>query len=53
MLERDRQREEIGSDYYHGGMVVERSAHLHPAKFFAGLYRQRLAAAGWCAPRRR
>jgi glycine/D-amino acid oxidase-like deaminating enzyme len=43
MLERDRQREEIGSDYYHGGMVVARSAHLHPAKFFAGLYRAALA----------
>jgi glycine/D-amino acid oxidase-like deaminating enzyme len=43
MLERDRQREEIGSDYYHGGMVVARSAHLHPAKYFAGLYRAALA----------
>jgi glycine/D-amino acid oxidase-like deaminating enzyme len=46
MLERDRQREEIGSDYYHGGMVVERSAHLHPAKFFAGLYRAALGRGG-------
>src|SRR5262245_9464273 len=43
MLERDRQREEIGSDYYHGGMVIARSAHLHPAKYFAGLYRAALA----------
>ena len=39
MLDRDRQREEIGSDYYHGGLVVGRAAHLHPAKYFAGLYR--------------
>jgi glycine/D-amino acid oxidase-like deaminating enzyme len=39
MLEPERQREEIGSDYYHGGLVVRRAAHLHPAKFFAGLYR--------------
>jgi glycine/D-amino acid oxidase-like deaminating enzyme len=27
------------SDYYHGGLVVRRAAHLHPAKYFAGLYR--------------
>ncbi len=33
----DRQREEIGSDYYRGGMVVARSAHLHPALYFKGL----------------
>jgi glycine/D-amino acid oxidase-like deaminating enzyme len=39
MLEPERQREEIGSDYYHGGLVVRRAAHLHPAKYFAGLYR--------------
>ncbi len=31
------QRSEIGSDYYHGGMVVERAAHLHPALYFKGL----------------
>ena len=33
----ERQREEIGSDYYRGGMVIGRSAHLHPALFFKGL----------------
>jgi len=33
----ERQREEIGSDYYRGGMVVGRAAHLHPALFFKGL----------------
>ena len=33
----DQQREEIGSDYYRGGMVVARSAHLHPALYFKGL----------------
>ena len=32
-----RQREEIGSDYYRGGMVVERAAHIHPALYFKGL----------------
>jgi glycine/D-amino acid oxidase-like deaminating enzyme len=31
------QRTEIGSDYYHGGMVVQRAAHLHPALYFKGL----------------
>jgi glycine/D-amino acid oxidase-like deaminating enzyme len=37
LLPRDRQREEIGSDFYYGGMVVTRSAHLHPALYFKGL----------------
>jgi glycine/D-amino acid oxidase-like deaminating enzyme len=33
----ERQRDEIGSDYYRGGMVVGRAGHLHPALFFKGL----------------
>ena len=37
LVPRERQREEIGSDYYRGGMVVGRAAHLHPALFFKGL----------------
>jgi glycine/D-amino acid oxidase-like deaminating enzyme len=37
MVPRDRQREEIGSDYYYGGMVVERSANIHPALYYKGL----------------
>src|SRR5215470_11752728 len=37
MVPRDKQREEIASDYYHGGMVVERSASLHPALYYRGL----------------
>ena len=37
MLPRERQREEIDSEYYHGGMVVERAGQLHPALYFAGL----------------
>ncbi len=37
VVPRERQREDIGSDYYHGGMVVERAAHLHPALFYKGL----------------
>src|SRR5262245_61954341 len=31
MVPLERQREEIASDYYFGGMVVERSGKLHPA----------------------
>jgi glycine/D-amino acid oxidase-like deaminating enzyme len=37
MLPRERQREEIASDYYFGGMVVERSGKLHPALYYKGL----------------
>jgi glycine/D-amino acid oxidase-like deaminating enzyme len=32
-----RQHEEIGSDYYRGGMVVERSGGLHPSLLHQGL----------------
>jgi glycine/D-amino acid oxidase-like deaminating enzyme len=37
LVSRERQREEIGSDYYRGGMVVERAAHIHPALYYKGL----------------
>ena len=37
MLPEERQRDEIASDYYHGGMVITRAAHLHPAKYCGGL----------------
>jgi glycine/D-amino acid oxidase-like deaminating enzyme len=37
MVSRERQREEMASDYYYGGMVVERSAKLHPALYYKGL----------------
>jgi len=37
MVPRQRQREEIASDYYFGGMVVERSGKLHPALYYRGL----------------
>jgi glycine/D-amino acid oxidase-like deaminating enzyme len=33
----ERQRDEIASDYYFGGMVVERSGKLHPALYYKGL----------------
>lgn len=38
MLPRERQREEMASDFYFGGMVVERSGKLHPAKYYGGLF---------------
>ena len=37
MLPRDRQREEIDSDYYFGGAVIERSGKIHPALYYGGL----------------
>jgi glycine/D-amino acid oxidase-like deaminating enzyme len=37
VVPKDRQREEIGSDYYNGGMVVRRAAHTHPALYYKGL----------------
>jgi len=37
MVPKQRQREEMASDYYYGGMVVERSAKLHPALYYKGL----------------
>lgn len=37
MLPRERQRDEIGSDFYCGGQVVEASATLHPGKYVRGL----------------
>jgi glycine/D-amino acid oxidase-like deaminating enzyme len=37
LVPRERQREEIGSDYYRGGMVVTRAAQIHPALYFKGL----------------
>ena len=37
MVPRDRQREEIASDFYFGGMVLERTAALHPALYYKGL----------------
>lgn len=37
LVPQEKQRAEIGSDYYRGGMVVERAAHLQPALYFKGL----------------
>jgi len=37
MVPREHQRDEIASDFYHGGMVIERSAKLHPGLYYKGL----------------
>jgi glycine/D-amino acid oxidase-like deaminating enzyme len=37
MVPRERQRDEMASDYYFGGMVVERSGKLQPALYYKGL----------------
>ena len=37
LVPEERQMAEIGSNYYRGGMVISRAAHLHPALYFKGL----------------
>ncbi|MEN0073914.1 MAG: FAD-binding oxidoreductase [Paracraurococcus sp.] len=37
MLPRARQREALGSDHYHGGMLVAATGSLHPGKYARGL----------------
>jgi glycine/D-amino acid oxidase-like deaminating enzyme len=37
LLPRERLREEIGTDAYHGALVVPGSALVHPGRYFAGL----------------
>ena len=37
MVPRDKVREEIGTDAYHGGLVVPGSGLVHPGRYFAGL----------------
>lgn len=50
MVPRERQHEEIASDFYYGGMVVERSSQLHPALYHHGLLdAARRAGARTCA----
>ncbi|MEI4263739.1 NAD(P)/FAD-dependent oxidoreductase [Roseovarius sp. D0-M9] len=39
MVPPERQREEIGSDFYRGGQVAEGAATIHPAKYVCGLAR--------------
>ena len=37
VVPRERQREEIASDFYYGGIAVRRSGKLHPALYYKGL----------------
>ncbi len=37
LIPRERVREEIGSDVYHGALIVPSSGLLHPGRYFAGL----------------
>jgi glycine/D-amino acid oxidase-like deaminating enzyme len=37
VVERHAQRSEIGSDFYHGGLVIKRAGKLHPALYHKGL----------------
>ena len=37
MIPREEQREILATDYYHGGMLVERSGGLHPALLHKGI----------------
>lgn len=53
LIARAEQREEIGSDYYHGGLVFETAGKLHPALFYGGLLaavrrRNSITLAGQC-----
>lgn len=45
MLNSEGMAEEIGSDFYVGGMLVGRAGHLQPARYHGGLFR-RAASAG-------
>ena len=38
IVPRERQREEIGSDFYHGGVLIEEAGGLHPGKLHRGLH---------------
>ncbi len=37
VIPREEQHSEIGSDFYHGGMVIKRAGKLHPSLFHKGL----------------
>lgn len=50
LLPEDRQREEIASEFYRGGLLIERSGKLHPALYHGGLLEAvRKAGAGLTA----
>ncbi len=37
VVSKEKMREELGTNFYHGGLVDERSAGLHPAKYVRGM----------------
>ncbi|MHB1101779.1 MAG: NAD(P)/FAD-dependent oxidoreductase [Devosia sp.] len=48
MLEAEAIAEEVGSDFYKGGMLVGRAGHLQPARYHAGLFRRAVSAGVLC-----
>lgn len=50
VIPRHEQRREIGSDFYHGGIVQPRHASLHPGKYHAGLVRKAQEAGATLVP---
>lgn len=44
LVPKARQREQLGSDFYHGGMIVERAGGVHPSLYHLGLRRACRAA---------
>lgn len=44
LVPRARQREELGTDVYHGGAVYEEHASVHPARYHQGLLERAIAA---------
>ena len=53
MIPRERQREELNTDFYYGGMTVELSGCLHPALYHRGLLNACRAAEVTLCPRTR
>ena len=50
VIPRAEQREELGTDYYHGGVVYEAHASLDPAMYHQGLLDRVLQAGGTVVP---
>ncbi|RAI02338.1 FAD-dependent oxidoreductase [Acuticoccus sediminis] len=50
LVPRERQREELGTDAYHGGLVYHRHAVLDPGAYHAGLVAKVLEAGGVIVP---
>ncbi|MFO0997300.1 MAG: FAD-binding oxidoreductase [Alphaproteobacteria bacterium] len=45
LVPRARQREEMATDFFHGGMIIRLSGHLHPGQYYRGLF-ERARSAG-------